>query len=275
MQAIKKTQSHQGFTLIELLVVIAIIAILAAMLLPALSKAKQKAQGIYCENNNKQLMLSWTMYASDYNDRLVYNKASDTTDLINWVGGTLDWTTSPLNTNIALITKALMAPYIGANYKIFKCPADIYDLKIGPRIRSYSMNCFVGPHDNTGTPVNTQYKQFIKHTDFARPTDTFVLVEEHPDSINDAYYTVEGGGDLSQAYASTAYWRDMPANYHNRAAGFSFADGHAEIKKWLNPFTANNPVLRNSSRFAAALQIPNGEGTDDVRWMADHASYHN
>ena len=137
------------------------------------------------------------------------------------------------------------------------------------------MNGFIGPRDNVQTVYNPGYRQFFKLGDFLNPSGIFVLVDEHPDSINDCIYIVAANGDLDgQIYSSgDPSWRDMPANYHNRAAGFSFADGHAEIKKWLNSFTANQPVLRDSSRFDNPQPIPSGNGSDDIRWVADRASY--
>ncbi len=194
----------------------------------------------------------------------------------DWAAGELHWNNSnTYNTNTALLTKALFASYLGNNYRVFKCPADVYDLKIGPRVRSYSMNGFIGPRDNLGTVYNPAYKQFFKLSDFQNPTGIFVFLDEHPDSINDCIYIVAADGDLNgQIYSSgSPAWRDMPANYHNRAAGFSFADGHAEIKKWLNSFTQNNPVLENNSRFAGPQPIPSGNGTDDILWVANRASY--
>lgn len=267
---------RSAFTLIELLVVIAIIAILAAMLLPALSKAKQKAEGIYCISNNKQLMLAWAMYYSDNSDRLVYNTGGfgTVTDVsVQWAANSLNWLESSANTNTLLLTKALLGGFVGGSAKVFKCPADKYDLKIGPRSRSYSMNGFVGLHDQVGTPYNANYRQFLKHSDFGKPSDIFVMVDEHPDSINDSIYIVAGGGDLNGIYSGAKReWRDMPASYHNGACGFSFADGHAEIKKWINPFTAHQPIQRNS-RFVNPQAIPGGEGTQDLLWVADHSSY--
>ncbi|HEX7654266.1 MAG TPA: prepilin-type N-terminal cleavage/methylation domain-containing protein, partial [Verrucomicrobiae bacterium] len=267
-------RSNRAFTLIELLVVIAIIAILAAMLLPALSKAKQKAHGIACINNNRQLMMAWMLYASESDDHLVYNTGGfgTITDLTRqWAANRLDWTTSVINTNTDLLSKALLGTLIGRNYKVFKCPADNYDLTIGPRTRSYSMNGFVGPHDdvNSWYDGTHTYKQFFKQTDFNRPSDMFVLVDEHPDSINDSIFIVAGSGALNNIYAGSRAWRDMPANYHKGACGFSFADGHAEIKRWVNNFTAHQPILRDSSRFNAAISLPAGEGTEDLFWVAD------
>jgi prepilin-type N-terminal cleavage/methylation domain-containing protein/prepilin-type processing-associated H-X9-DG protein len=269
--------SFGAFTLIELLVVIAIIAILAAMLLPALSRAKLKAQGISCLNNSKQLMIGWQMYAGDNTDRLVYNKGGFTvaTDLQIWAAGTLDWGNSSLNTNTALLTRALLASYVGNNFRIYKDPADTYTSLAGPRVRSYSMNGFVGPRDDNGTVYNSKFRQYFKHTDFTKPSNIYVLLDEHPDSINDSLYIVAAEGKLDSIYSgSSPAWRDMPANFHNKACGFAFADGHSEIKRWLDPFTADQAVKKDG-RFAIAQPIPTGEGKRDITWVADHSSESN
>lgn len=249
----------RAFTLIELLVVIAIIAILAAMLLPALALAKQKAQGIGCLNNNKQLILAWTMYANDSNDRLVYNRTITGTfgnPTNNWVGNVISWSSDQQNTNLDLVRNALLGPYVSKNTGIFKCPADQIPCPLGPRARSMSMNAYVGPQDANGTPINSSYRQFLKSSSFKNPTLIFVTLDEHPDSINDGWYVISG--DPSQKWQ----WGDLPASYHSGACGFSFADGHAEIKKWLSS-ESKRPVLRSGAGFPVSI----GADKRDIVWI--------
>ena len=231
----------RAFTLIELLVVIAIIAILAAMLLPALAKAKQRTQGVYCMNNCKQLMIAWQMYLHDNNDKIVtalhggaaQGGAGDPTYGMGWVEGWLDWTTRADNTNTDyLITDrfALMAPYISRAKNVFKCPADRFLAAAqrargwNERVRSLSGNIGIGAGNAESGPWDAIYKHATKGSQllFPGPAETWVFVDEHPDSMNDA-------GFFNPHQTQVV---DTPAAYHNGACGFSFADGHAEIHKW-------------------------------------------
>lgn len=267
-----------GFTLIELLVVIAIIAILAAMLLPALSKAKIRAQGIGCMNNTHQLMIAWRMYAEDNREVLpfAYGTSAPIRPYV-WVQGYLTANpTDPDNWNLdTTIRQSLLYTYSGKATSIWHCPADTsYGINnLGqrvPRVRSYSMNNWVGGNGDAGPPYNgfwgagRNWVVYRKLSDILKPgpANTFVVLDERQDSINDAYFVTEMNGypDIS-----TTKIVDYPASYHNRAAGFAFADGHSEIHRWLDQRTM--PPLTQ----VLTLNQPS-PNNKDVWWMQDHST---
>lgn len=246
-----RSQAGQGFTLIELLVVIAIIAILAALLLPALTKAKTKAEGIGCLSNLRQLGVAWQMYTDDNNGVMAFNSPGIDTNTVRWVNGWLDWGTSPYNIDPLLLTQGLLGPYTARTLGIYKCPADRIPADNGPRVRSVAMNTYLNRED-----LATSYRRY---SELKKPAMIWVFLDEHPDSINDGCFST---------LASANKWNDLPASYHNGACGFAFADGHDEIRKWLDPDT-KRPILRQAYMGGLKANPPYNR---DLQWIRERAS---
>ena len=279
-------RQRRGFTLIELLVVIAIIAILAALLLPALTRAKLKAQGVQCMNSHRQLAIAWRMYAEDNGDRLLYASANnsslsawDPSWQYTWCTGRIDF--DPANRSnwdpSVDIMQSLMWPYCGKNLGIWRCPSDRSYVTVNgerkARIRTMAMNAYLGGFG--GQPITvgnmSAYTLYLKYGELSRPgaDRVFVFIDEREDAVNYGNFLQDMTG-YAPSIPALYRWLDLPAAYHGNAGGLSFADGHSEIHKWRDGRTSR-PISDEKAIFDGSTPTATPNNID-VAWMQDHTT---
>jgi prepilin-type N-terminal cleavage/methylation domain-containing protein/prepilin-type processing-associated H-X9-DG protein len=258
----KAASRRAAFTLVELVAVIAVVALLAMIAYPALAKTKNNGHAAQCMSNLRRLTAAWTMYVDDNSGRLIHNGIP--------VAGNMSWTASSDNTNSTMLVdpaQSLLAKYV-KDATLYKCPADQYQsaLNPGPRVRSVSMNAVLGGTTTFDNQIpGRTYFNARKMSDLTTPgpASIFVLLDEHPDSINDSiFHVILGSSPVLYTF------RDLPGSFHNNSGSFSFADGHCEMKRWRDSRTLRqvsyidyiNTVVRNS---------------EDYIWLNDHSPYKN
>lgn len=264
-----KGRGTLGFTLVEMTVVLAIVAIMLALLLPAMARSKGRAREVFCQQNQRQVYVSWRLYGDDHEDWLPAVKPGSYAGPDRWISGWLSMSSSGDNTNTLFLTDTAYAQ-IGSyvdNPATFRCPADRSTVSIRgrtlPRVRSISMNCWLN-YQGDKYIGEDRFRVFRKYTDIHDPSPSrlWVFIDEREDSINDGMFETN-----LRATGKLAKLVDYPAGFHNRAGGITFADGHGEIKHWSDDRTI--PAL--TARQIVQLDVPSPDNPD-VAWLQNHSS---
>jgi prepilin-type N-terminal cleavage/methylation domain-containing protein/prepilin-type processing-associated H-X9-DG protein len=269
----------EGFTLIELLVVIAIIAILASMILPALAAAKAKTQGIQCMNNHRQLSYAWKMYTDDNREVLLYASGTDNDGAYQpgvWVSGKMN--TDPSNRSNwdpdKDIKRSPLWNYCGKSLKLWRCPVDMRSFVVNkvskPSVRSISMNLYLGGFAGTDGGWKSGCRIYKKYSDLSipGPSRIFVFLDMRDDSVDLGNFMVDMAGYASDPSKFVFY--DHPQYKHNNGCGFSFADGHSELRRWKDPRTY--PKVLTGGASSDDVDVMASPGNIDIAWLQDHAT---
>ena len=266
---------RRAFTLIELLVVIAIIATLAGLLLPALSRAKQKATAIHCMNNLKQMQFAWIMYSGDHDELIAGNhwmqQSAKQVNAGNWVSGWLDprQPNNPDNTNTLLLLDpkwGVLGPYT-RSANVYRCIASKVTAREGgsryPVVRTLSLNGWMGWTNVGPWNPNLGYKLFRKTTEIINPSpsDELVFIDERDDSIDDGYFAIDMA--VNQIV-------NFPASYHAGAGDVTFADGHALIHRWIS--STLQPRQQIGDQTQKREFTPVAANNPDLLWLREHAT---
>jgi len=266
----KAGTDEAAFALKDLTALLAMLALLSLLILPASGGNRTASKAALCLGNLRQLTLAWQLYAEDANGNFVHNyhggdavggAAGNNPRNSPWALGWLDWTTSSDITNRLLIQTrkyARLAPYLEAESKVHKCPADFWVSKhqresgFKERVRSVVMNGTIGDGNGPIGPWDPLYRQAKNYAQLILPSpaESMVFLDEHPDSINDPLFFAPKIGA----------WIDWPGNHHHGAGGVSFADGHVEMHSWAGP-ARSAPV-----RFGAGSPVTKA-GDPDLEWV--------
>ncbi len=269
----RRPSDEKAFTLFEVLVMAGIVGLLVSIMGAGLSHTSMQGKAVRCINNQRQLITGWRMYAADNSEKVIYNLGEVQTEIANgtyrnWANNILSWDLNGMNTNLALLRSGILAPYLGTNVSAYRCPAYNYlsaaqmSARFTARTRSVSMNAFFGPYTlTTPSGQNTffpTYRQWLRVSEVLRPAMAWVVIEEHPDSINDGYFINSPVGTTS--------WTDIPGSLHNGGCTLAFADSHVEVHHWLSK-SSKLPV-----RFTYTAPTLDPLGRIDVQWLGSRTA---